>query len=634
MATPTTGDLVVVGSAGGMAPFPTSVYADIEGVGSTWATGSGNWPEGRWAFQLIDDSTKAIYNSGLMNLSCPNSSVTATAYNRYGAAPNAGCVVFGAGTYYWRVKYQNRDGDWSAWVNSATFTVAANTRTKLYVSSGGNDSNDGSSGSPKLTLAGAAAAVSTDDVEIIISDDETVNLGSAVDISARNGIYVRRSGTGTNPPKIVQNQSSGVSYRLGDDHVIDGIEWEYDGATRRSCITFKTGAVNLGVLNQDTNEITSLMEIPSNNGFQGLVVYGGVQHEAVTRYCFFSGVCDVFNILGVDWRKGSTTEHNIRVGSGFEAEARFGSIDYSMVEYVPSIGTGKTSLRAYLTRFFGAYRCSFDGGAIALGDLDADGGNTEKFYDMRLDCCTAELVSVTSTTQNIDVIEDVERVYLASCGIYRDNPQLNAPIRLRDRTSGGSTAPVDVSVAGCTIYNIGSPGGYMIEAGQTTADGPIEVRGCLFGANDAQFPNTTSPQIRVGTGPPSGTSVTDTVFFDHSTVANAFVLVKPSTYYSDASTLNSQSFASGNIAEVLSVDQDTFEPSGGTNYQSALSDVTGIFESLNGEVIDRNDSTWAAGAWHPAGSGTGQAAGYSPDVVSAPSSLARRGAAALAVLGY
>lgn len=40
MATPTTGTLNVIGSAGGMAPFPTSVYADPDEAGSTWAAGA------------------------------------------------------------------------------------------------------------------------------------------------------------------------------------------------------------------------------------------------------------------------------------------------------------------------------------------------------------------------------------------------------------------------------------------------------------------------------------------------------------------------------------------------------------------------------------------------------------------
>lgn len=62
MATPTTGTLNVIGSAGGMAPFPTSVYADPDEAGSTWATGSGNWTEGRWAFQLIDNATGQVYD--------------------------------------------------------------------------------------------------------------------------------------------------------------------------------------------------------------------------------------------------------------------------------------------------------------------------------------------------------------------------------------------------------------------------------------------------------------------------------------------------------------------------------------------------------------------------------------------
>lgn len=102
----------------------------------------------------------------------------------------------------------------------------------------------------------------------------------------------------------------------------------------------------------------------------------------------------------------------------------------------------------------------------------------------------------------------------------------------------------------------------------------------------------------------------------------------PANWY-DIDLLNAESFADGNIRELLTLDTDTGQPSGSTTgWQTNLTDITGLFESINGEVFDRTDSTWAAGAWQPAGSGTGGVAGYPTEDLPEPTTTSYLGLSA------
>lgn len=648
MATPTTGSLNVIGSSGGMAPFPTSVYADPDEAGSTWATGSGGWEEGRWAFQLIDDGTDEVYDSGLMDLTCPITGITATAYTRYGAAPIAGCVIFDPGTYHWRVKYQNRDGDWSAWSDSASFTVANNTRTKVYVDgTSGNDANDGlSAGAAKQTMNAALALVTGDDYEVILKDDTTINCTVGTNLASRSGLWIHRSGDGTNKPVVTMGHSSGHAFlvEFGTDSLIDGIEFDYDGSTERFLFDVGSGKSNVAWLNIDTNYMQSLAEISSGTDFEGLVVYGCRMLEQCRRYMIFAGGPRVINILGCQWDKGSEVEHIVRVtynlesdGSDPAAVTQFISVDFTVLDQA---NRGKTNFRNYSKKFSGAYRTDFRKGAFSVGDIDVTGvgfqttssgeptGPTERFGPYRYDCCRFYMEDDIPHPQTITIHECVKDVVFASCHIY----QRSGNCVLFNWRSNGDDDPIEnVKFLGCsffvandTEYSLGNLCIHFSTAISNENLVDIGFRGCLFSSVPENFPVHFREFILLYNGIPNNDPsdplfLSENVFWDSDHLPppnDRFDLVdnkgvEPDVAYKDVTTLNAESWAAGNIQEGLLVDQDTAEPAGtATGWQTVLTDISGLFESLNGEVYDRTASTWAAGAWQPVGSGTGDVAGY------------------------
>lgn len=651
---PVVGELALIGESGGMAPFGTHVYADIEADGSLWATGTGAWPEGRWAFQLIDEDANTIYDSGLMDLTCPISGVTATAYNRYGAAPNASCVVFDPGTYHWRAKYQNKLGNWSEWVDSPSFTVAENTRSKVYINgSTGNDSNDGlTEQTAKKTLDGGLA-IATANTEVILADDTTIdcNNRTRLETGNRTGVYIHRSGTGTNKPVVVLKQGGGA-IRCVTDTVVDGIEIEYDGTLRRNIFEISsspTKSSNIAWLNIDTNEIESFAEISSGTDARGIVIYNCRTFEDHRRYMVFGGGIKYVNILGCQWDKGSIDEHVIRLtscDSCGDADSCYNiSIDFCKLDFADK-AINKTVLRAYIRRFLGVYRCDVGGGGIAIGDGDVlREGDFDSFSDSRLDCCRMLFdPHPIQRVQGIGIYESCDNVVLASCHLYRDNPTLNPVLNVAHRP--GSQTNFDtqdtldnVHLLSCTFFQRVVPSqadppsnlnptcnciSFSANLDYTNINN-FNIRGCLFQSLDESIINHYDQFIAFSRGKPEDFTIKECVFFKHSTglqfglpvdlVDNQY-LEGPSGVYKTPEALNEQPWAEGNIQETLTIDKMTAQPTGvSSGWETVLTDVSGVFESINGEVIDRTRSTWNAGAWHPVGSGINEPAGYSPDTV-------------------
>lgn len=645
MATPTTGSLNVIGSSGGMAPFPTSVYADPEEGGSTWATGSGEWSEGRWAFQLMDNATGKVYDSGLMDLQCPSSSVTATAYYRYGRAPVAGCVIYGAGTYYWRVKYQNRDGDWSAWSNSSEFTVAANTRTKVYVDgTSGNDANNGlSAGAAKKTLNGGLALVTGNDYEVILKDDTTIDVDLATNLGSRSGVWIRRSGDGTAKP-ILLGKQSGQAITIGSDSVIGDFEFQSDNDIGRLMFDFGDATSNIALVNIDNQYIASFGEIPSGRDSEGIVVYGCRMLAQCRRYMLFIGGPRVINVLGCTWDKGSEVEHTVRLTYALPEGANiteFISIDFTILD---QSNRGKSSLRCYIKRFFGAYRTGLYRGAVSLGNIDNTGvgfdttstevpaGPTERFYNYSLECCRIYMENSSEAAQNFTCFEGLLDATLASCLFYNTGGECE---RIGPRSKGDDDPVENVKHLGCSYFTDGV-GNQTIEFRPQLSNVnliDIQYRGCIFSSTPENFDFHYREIIRANSGIPNNDPanplfLSENVFWEasHLTGAETRIDILDNDLlgieYKDVATLNAESWAANNIQEALTIDVNTAEPSGSTtNWQTAVSDITGLFESINGEVYDRTASTWAAGAWQPAGSGTGDVAGYPAEDVPVTSFL-------------
>ena len=641
MATPTTGNLNVVGSAGGMAPFPTSVYADIEGVGSTWATGSGTWPEGRWAFQLIDDATGQVYDSGRMDLQCPMSSVTATAYNRYGAGPNAGCVVYDPGTYYWRVKYQNRDGDFSTWANSATFTVAANTRTKIYVDgNAADDSGNGlTSGTAKKTLNATLALINGDDFEVILKDDTSIDVTAGTDISSRSGIWVHRSGDGTSKPTIVGKNTSGAVYAIicGSDTVVEDFVFGYDGVAGRLLFSLESNRSNVAWCNIDTEYINAFAQIPTGTSHQGLVIYGCTMIAQALNYMLFVDGPSIINILGCVWDKGSELEHTIRTmwQDISVANTKFVSIDFCTLDQA---NRGKTMLRPFHKRFLGVYRCDLRNGSLSVGNLDATapGGDQtiERFEDYRFDCCRLLMENTDSGgSSGVSFHEGLKNVIMASCHVYKDTLQTAGTVDLRKRSgASGNVSPLDnLQLLNCVFAQISAPQASVFDIGFNSYTAELmtgfKIRGCALVTTETVVVHHYNEQMLVRTGIPSTFAMNNNVVWlpTHLNPAIAGGVMDilddlaTATAYKSIATLNAESWASENIQEQLVVNSLTAELSGSTTgWQTLVTDITGLFESINGEVFDRTDTTWAAGAWQPVGSGTGGVAGYPTDDLPEP----------------
>ena len=647
MATPTTGTLNVVGSGGGMAPFPTSVYADPDEAGSTWATGSGVWSEGRWAFQLIDNATGQVYDSGLMDLQCPITNITATAYNRYGAAPIAGCVIYDPGTYYWRVKYQNRDGDWSAWSNSDTFTVAANTRTKIYVD--GDAADDSGNGltpaTAKKTLNAALALISGNDYEVILKDDTSIDVTAGTDISSRSGIWIHRSGDGTNKPIVVGKNTSGPIYAMvcGTDTVASDFVFGYDGVSGRFVFSLGSNKSNTAWLNIDTEYITAFAQIPSGTIHDGLVVYGCTMLAQCRQYMIFAGGPRVINILGCTWDQGSEVEHLVRLTYGITGEpvaTEFCSVDFTVLDQA---NRSKTNLRNYSKRYSGAYRSDFRRGTFSVGDLDVTSvgfdttssgvptGPTERFGPYRYDCCRFYMENAVSHPQTIVVHECVVDIVFSSCHVY----QLSGNCVDLNWRSNGDDDPIDnLKFIGCSFFNGGNQSNSVkvnnVISNENLLD--IHFRGCIFMGTAQAYNYHYIAIINMATGLPDNSAsgllfLDENVFLepdwlDPNTFNGELRILgdgETSTNWYDIALLNAESFADGNIRELLTLDTDTGQPSGSTTgWQTKLTDITGLFESINGEVFDRTDSTWAAGAWQPVGSGTGGVAGYPTEGLPEP----------------
>jgi hypothetical protein len=633
---PVTGELALIGASGGQAPHPCHVYADIEKVGTTWSTGTtGSWSEGRWAFQLIDESSNTIYDSGLMDLTCPISGVTASAYNRYGASPNAGCVVFDPGTYHWRVKYQNKLGIWSDWVDSASFTVAENTRTKIYVD--GNAADDTGNGltpeTAKKTLNAALSLIDGNDYEVILKDDTTIDVTTGNNISSRSGIWIHRSGDGTNKPIVVGKNTSGPIYAIqcGSDTVIDGFEFEYDGVGYRFLFGTDSNKSNIAWMNLDTHEINAFAELPTGTSLSGVVVYGCTMIEPAQRYMIFADGPSVFNVLGCTWDKGSVTEHIIRLmwQNSSAVASKFFSIDFCTLDQA---NRGKTMLRAFHRRFLGVYRCDLRGGSLSISNLDTSAGDqdSERFEDYRFDCCRLLMESETSSPHSLAIYEGAKSLVFASCHVYRDNPQLSPAINITKRTNG-NTAPIEgIKFLNCALSITTTSMESVVKVGLNyDAENVIDLNfnGCLILTSESTAQYHYYNLISLVSGIPSTFTMTENVTWlaTHLNPAIAGGKINivsdlstdPDTTYKDISTLNAETWATGNIQENLSVNRLTSEPSGvSSGWESVVTDISGVFESINGEVIDRTRSTWNAGAWHPAGSGINEPAGYSPDIIS------------------
>lgn len=590
---PTIGNLKLVHTSGGMLPFPTSCYADILEEGSTWTTGSGDWAEGRWAFQLMVRATHTVYDSVKMNLSCPVSDVEATAYNRYGSAPNAGAVIYNPGDFYWRCRYQNRDGSWSAWAESEVFTVTANLRSKRYVGfPGASDLNDGTSElESKATLDGVLALVNSDNFEIVVADSVTINSTTQVDLSLRTGLYIHRDGGGTKP--VVNLTADGP--RLPSNCVVEGIKFDDNGARNFRAFNTSEGVKNIAITQCTAGTLRSFFEPILGIDFTGLVMYDVDQDSTQSVQMLYGLGPNVVNILGCNWLLG-TESHIVRIGQRDDlnpaVESRYFSFDFCNLEAQDS-----SAIRCYINDFFGAYRCRFADGAISLSDQYV-------CNHYRFDCCFFDFRG-PGATFSIQIEGPRTDHRFVSCFIRRDNESVGNPFDVNGEVES-------FSLLGCTIFQTDSIRN-LVEVTPSVVVNNYDIRGTLFVTNDATYSNNRMLIDMNSTVDLTSLNISDSVFFEHTTLELSPLAVGGTNI--SLEDLNNAAYGSGNVQIAFTVNTTTFEASG-TSWQGKLSDITGIFETINGVVLDRTLSSWDSGAWGRTVVGLQEQAGSFPELVS------------------
>ena len=589
---PVTGSVSLVGGTSGMAPFPVHWYADIEGGGSTWATGSGEWVEGRWEFQLIDNGTGEVYSPSLsrnaMEVTCPHNGHTASAFDRYGAVGYAAAVIWDAGSYKCRLRYQNRDGDWSSWADSSTITVSADTRTTYYVDgTSGDDGNDGlSAGAAKATLNAALSLVTASERKIVCKDDTTITYSAKVDKSAYDGVYITRSYDGTNRPLIDKTYdltySSGDAIVPGDDWVIDGLNLDtVINATRQNTghlLYLSSGNSNLAACKCGFGDGS----VGAYHEGDGMLLYacdrGTGTDASLSYFTYATGSRE--SILGCEIGE-PTLYHNARISGGTHHDFSFSDLLRNP--------TGGANIRWYGTKWLGVYRTKARNGQLEVGNKDAPATVVE---NARVDCYTHGVTASTTGDIQISMLSGASNCFFAS-SVVKKTTTLGAVL---SRFNGDGTWIKNsswswVRTSG-TNYNVGSIMGLdggssvrqiagnvlMHDASSMWALGSLVLTDTVLGATDAVNEN-------VFAGPYASAAL-----FDDGTNS-------PNT----AAGLNALTYCSGNVEAALTVDNDTGAISGGTAHQGIVTDITGVFESLTAGAgytteIDRTAGAWDAGA--------------------------------------
>ena len=631
MAAPTPGTITVTGIAGGMAPHGLHWSANCEVV--PWATGSGEWCEGRWHFQCIDVATGTIYADDTQDVTCPISgTVTASAFNRYGAAPNAACLIRDAGTYTVRLRYENRDGDVSAWVTSANITVSADTRTPYYVD--GDKADDSGDGLTMLTakksLNAAMALIRANDRTIVMKDNTTINSGDIVDKSAFSGIWITRSGAigDITPPTLVLNQT-GVTplFIQGDTWVVEGFTQEHDGVADRSLFNIAVNSTNMCVTDITTNELKSFAEITSNRNFDGLYIHNITMAEDYSAYFLFASAFERLAILGCTLEKASTVTHFIRTCSNAAEVAKYLSIDFTSVDMQGDGAAGKCCWRNYITKFAGAYRSSFRNAGMQWGNIDVLPGAPETFEQFRWDCCRWQMEAEQTIIAKIGLVESTKNLFLSACRLISASTGNAAVFESRSRGGGGADSVDNIILAGCSIgrFDRAMTSSSLIHGGAIDVDTLFEMRGVIWDLEDMVIDAAYKEIVNHHNSDVGVLSVTDCAWYLHGSLDHDLIHLEDpggDTVYKSVAAINATGWGSGNIDLDVTLNHDTGE---GVNYitlGTLLSDVTGMFESINGEVIDRGDVSWPAGCWWPIGSGTGEDAGHpeAPESSSSSSS--------------
>jgi hypothetical protein len=582
------------------------------GVGSSWTarwvrygwTGSGFWAEGRWQYQFVkaDGSALDQADRDWMRVTDPIAKTLVYTDDRFSSAPTAAFMFRSPGSYKVRVRYQNRDKVWSAWVESNVITVAANTRTKKYVNgTTGNDAYDGTTATvqggtvgPKRTINAALDLINANDFEVELADDTVIDCTAHSSApNARTGIWIHRSGGGTAKPIVVLKQAERYPIcNQWNDSIIEGLEFEYHAASGvRQATEIRAYAVNTAVVDCEYNEVSELATIQSDRYPTAVLLLRLVQKERVTRYCVFAEKFHAISIMGVVWNKGCSGEHVVRLVSAVDGGAskpfdtsRYHASEYCVYEMTPG-GSGKAAYNTHI-RHGGAYRCLMTNGSVAIG-----GDNTylaESLHDKNnvIDGCIISFDGAWPQAVNIQGYG--QNVIRTSAFLHTGDAQLSGNPVI-GCASFGANRFLNLSVrqtgsGAAGFYNLLGP----------TDD--ITVRGCIFSLVPSEhangqprfYPAPTVAQL-------AGVDWEDNVHTDMTGVwpSKEFGLYTDGVEYGLAQA-NAMDWAEGNAYEDLAFDVDWQPLGGGELWKTKVVSTQGVFRSIN-------DQEWttagAAGAW-------------------------------------
>ena len=216
------------------------------------------------------------------------------------------------GTYTVQLKLTDQAGQLST--TTVQVNVLASTRTKIYVSPTGSDSNNGLSTSSPIKTVAKAATLLGNNKEILFQRNATYDMSNTFTITHQN-LIVGAYGTGSNPKlNYTVNAEYGKMINMGDsskDVIIENIQFDSPFAPNNLIIrAIHPHGNNITVRNCYFGNVSYAMNA-DGGGVYGLLTQGNTTGVIGAYYIWAHGNdhTHIGNTVG-----GSVDEHNIRYG--------------------------------------------------------------------------------------------------------------------------------------------------------------------------------------------------------------------------------------------------------------------------------------------------------------------------------
>jgi hypothetical protein len=245
---------------------------------------------------------------------------------------NAAHTFNQAGTYTVKLKVTNQAGQQHT--ASLQVNVAAATRTKIYVSPSGSDSNNGLSTSSPIKTVAKAATMLGNNKEILFQRNATYDMSNTFTITQQN-LIIGAYGTGSNPKwNYTVNAQYGKMINMGDsskDVIIENIQFDSPFAPNNLIIrAIHPHGTNITVRNCYFGKVSYAMNA-DGGGVYGLLTQGNT-----------TGVIGAYYI----WAQGNDHTHlgNTVGGSVDEHNIRYGNVSRSLIAHNELTNTSKSTI--------------------------------------------------------------------------------------------------------------------------------------------------------------------------------------------------------------------------------------------------------------------------------------------------